>query len=263
MSVRKLFRGLKKDGKKALLPFLTVGDPSAAATVELAQVMEKAGAHGMEMGLPFSDPLADGPTIQASSQRALTSGFTVAKYLKTLAEVKKKTSFPLIAMTYYNPVFKMGLDTFAKRLAAAGACAAIIPDLPPEEALPWARAAKQNSIETIFLVAPNTPDERVIKADKLSTGFLYYVSVTGVTGARKALPRDILDNLRRVRRLAKNPVVVGFGVSGPRQARLLKDEAHGVIVGSALVDLAHRSYGKKGWKKKVGSFVERLIRAMG
>ena len=183
--------------------------------------------------------------------------------MKTLSEVSKNTSFPLIAMTYYNPVYKMGLETFAKRIAKAGASAAIIPDLPPEEAKPWAKAAKASGIETIFLVAPNTPDDRVIKADKLSTGFLYYVSVTGVTGARKALPKDILDNLRRVRRLAKNPVVVGFGVSGPAQARLLKDEAHGVIVGSALVDLAHRAHGKKGWQKKIGTFVERLVKALG
>ncbi len=262
--IDKVFKGLKKRGECALIPFVTAGDPSPEATVEVVVRMASLGADIIELGLPFSDPLADGPTIQAASFRALEAGMNPEVYFDVVRQIRKKTDVPLVLMGYYNPVLKMGLDVFAKRAAEAGIDGTIIPDLPLEEADEWRREARGAGLANILLIAPNTPLERVKRIVKASSGFTYYVSVLGITGARTELPPELSLGLKRVKECSSKPVAVGFGISRPEQVRGLRDVADGIIVGSAIVKLLHDTFATKGLQEAVetvGSFVSDLKKA--
>jgi tryptophan synthase alpha chain len=228
-----LFHELRAGGKKALIPFLTAGDPDLDATSLLIRVLAKHGASLVEIGFPYSDPLADGPVIQASYTRALDKGIRVDAILECVRGAK--TIMPLVGMLSYSLVHRRGAETFLQQAQDTGLSGAIIPDLPIEEAVSLAAKAKERDFKLIHLVTPTTPRERAVEIAKLSTGFLYYVSVTGITGERDRLPESLLRELTWLRGQTDLPICVGFGISKPEQARLLREVADGIIVGSAFV----------------------------
>jgi tryptophan synthase alpha chain len=255
--IDKVFRQLKAKGEKALIPFITAGDPDLATTRALALEMAERGADILELGVPFSDPLADGPTIQAASLRAMNAGVHLEDVLNLAGELRAHTQIPLVLMGYYNPMLQYGLDRTAETAAARGVDGCIIPDLPPEEAGPWRVAAAKVKIGTIFLAAPTSGADRIKHLGRLSKGFLYYVSVTGITGARTELPPDLAESLANVRSLVKSPLAVGFGISTPKQVAALAPHVDGIVVGSAIVQLVARLKGAE-LIKEVGDFIAAL-----
>jgi len=267
--IDRMFSQLRKRKEAALIPFITTGDPDIATTEALILEMDRQGADLIELGLPFSDPLADGPTIQASSQRALRHNINAKDLLKLVKKVRRKTNIPLVLMGYYNPLFQYGLSAFAKDAATAGLDGTIVPDLPLEEAKDWIAAAKSQGLANILLVAPNTPADRVKKIARATQGFLYYVSVTGITGARTELPAELSQGLNGIKQLTNKPVAVGFGISKPAQISMLSAVTDGIIVGSAIVKLIEAHTIKQGndlkagpdLVKKVGEFIGELKEA--
>lgn len=255
------FRRLKDQGRKALIPFVVAGDPDLKTTQALVSEMAGRGADIIELGVPFSDPLADGPTIQNGSQRALQNG-TSLKKIFLLAKRLNGIAPPLVLMTYFNPVFQYGLRAFAKECRESGIEGVIIPDLPPEEAGPWVRWAREAELDTIFLIAPTSPSERIKKISALCRGFIYYVSVTGVTGVRKGLPEGVEWSIKRIREESDKPIAFGFGVSGPDQVRRIIRFADGVIVGSAIVKIIEENIGRPNLIAKVGNFISSLTPAL-
>lgn len=239
------FKRLKQDGKKALVTFITAGDPDLETTACLIPLMEAAGADIIELGVPFSDPMADGPTIQLSSERALASGTTLPGILKIVKKVRRTTQIPLVLMGYYNPVLQYGPEHFVRDAADAGVDGVLLVDLPPEEAAGFKKIADTCGITTIFLVTPTSDDARMNKVLALGSGFLYYVSVTGVTGARNQVAVSVADRVTAIRNRTDLPVVVGFGVSTPEQAAQIGAIADGVVVGSALVKLFEQYTGRE------------------
>ena len=228
---------LRQQGERALITYVMAGDPSPEATVEIVKALDAAGADAVELGIPFSDPLADGPLIQEAGLRALKQGMTVARTLHLIGSIRQTCQIPIIVMTYFNPVLHYGLERFATDAASFGADAVIQTDLIPEEAGDWVRIARNVGLDTVFLVAPTSTDARIEAAASLSTGFIYCVSRTGVTGARDKLPTELGDLIRRVKRLTPIPVCVGFGISTPEHVRQVVQDADGAVVGSALVKL--------------------------
>jgi len=255
--IDQVFKRLKAKGEKALIPFITAGDPDLATTKALALTMAAKGADLLELGIPFSDPLADGPTIQAASNRAVQGGIHLQEVLKLAGEVRRETDIPLILMGYYNPILQYGLERTAREAAVLGVDGFIIPDLPPEEAGPWRVAAAKAGVAAIFLAAPTSGAERIKHLGQLTKGFLYYVSVTGITGARTALPPDLVTALKEVRSLVKCPLAVGFGISTPEQVKWLAPYVDGVVVGSAIVQRVARLKGQE-LIKEVGDFIAAL-----
>ena len=255
------FEELRLKGEKAFIAFITAGDPDLETTGSLVMELEKRGVDIIELGVPFSDPLADGPTIQAASERALKNKVCLKDILGLVKNLRGRMESPLVLMTYYNPVYKYGLEKFAGDAARAGVDGVIIPDLPPEEGKELKAHAGKVGLDTIFLVAPTSTPERIKLVAENSTGFIYYVSLTGVTGARDKLTGTIKPTLRKIRRFTKKPVAVGFGISKPYQVREVASFAEGVIVGSAIVRKIEENLGHRGLTRQVGSFVERLVRA--
>ena len=235
-TIGQAFQEAKSQGRAAFIPYVTGGYPDGEACVRLIESLDQAGADIIEIGLPFSDPVADGPIIQQASQEALEAGATPIGILEMLATLDGRVSAPLVVMTYYNPILAMGLERFAQEAVKAGVAGVIVPDLPPEEAGPWVEAARQCKLDTIFLVTPGTSQARQQAVLQVCSGFLYYVSMYGVTGGVLDLPPERLACIEQVRKAAGDlPVAVGFGVSSPEQAAALGQVADGVIVGSALV----------------------------
>lgn len=235
--IDKKFKVLKALKRKAFIPYITAGDPDIATTGKIVIALENAGADIIELGIPFSDPVADGPTIQAASQRALAKGASLKKIFAMVQALRARTRIPLVFMTYYNPVFKYGPEKFFRMCREACVDGVIIPDLPIEEAREAISLSRKENVALIFLVAPTSPKARIGKIAAKSTGFIYYVSLTGVTGARKKLPPEVLENVRLVKSLTDKPVAVGFGISDAKQARYIAGVADGVIVGSAIVKI--------------------------
>ena len=228
-------RKLKKESQKALILYITAGYPNLSATRRLVPELERAGADIIELGVPFSDPIADGVTIQKTSAAALAQGTTLTKILETVSQIRKESRIPLVLMGYYNPVLAYGLTRFVKDCQRVGVDGLIIPDLPPDEAEPLLRLTEKSDIGVIFLLAPTSTTKRIKLVSRKSYPFIYYVSVTGVTGARKSLPTDISKRISHIRRYTKKPVCLGFGVSRPEQARTVLPFVDGIIVGSALL----------------------------
>ena len=222
---------------KALIAYITVGYPSIEATPRIASVLSESGCDIIELGIPFSDPLADGATIQKASHQALQNGTTPRVCLEVAEQIHRKIATPLVFMTYYNPVFNFGLEAFCRSCTKAGISGLIIPDLPPEEGLELETITQKNNLDLIYLLAPTSTGERIATAAERSRGFLYLVSIAGVTGARQDLPADLETFVKRVRQKAKQPLCVGFGVSTTEQARRVAGIADGVIVGSRLIQL--------------------------
>lgn len=252
------FAELKARGEKALIPFVTAGDPSLRATKEIVLEMERAGADLIELGIPFSDPMADGPTIQASSDRALKAGTTPRDVIKLVADIRKKSEIPIVLFGYYNPVFVYGPAKFARDAARAGVDGVLVVDLPPEESEELGRELRKNNLDAVFTLTPTSDSERIKKVVKVASGFLYYVSVTGVTGARSSVGTKIKGSVAKVRRHSKLPIGVGFGISTPAQVKDVCSYADGVIVGSAIVNIIKKHGASKDLAKRVGAFVRSL-----
>src|SRR3989441_5919047 len=233
--ISKRFAELRASGDLAIVAYITAGDPSLDATVKFVLALAEAGTDVIELGVPFSDPLADGPTIQRASERALKFGTTLAGVLDLVRRIRQTSQVPLVLFSYYNPILQMGLEKFASAAAAAGADGVLATDLTPEESGDYRRILSAHHLDTIFLGAPTSTDERLAKIAACSSGFLYLISRTGVTGAKDALPDDLPALLRRARGVTHLPVAVGFGISLPGHVSVLGGLADAAVVGSALV----------------------------
>jgi tryptophan synthase alpha chain len=231
------FKTLKDKGKKAFIPFITAGDPSFEITFSLIEKLESAGADIIELGVPFSDPIADGPSIQKSALRALQNNASLGSILCMVGKVREWTQVPIVFLTYYNLLYKYGIEDFVKNAVEAGVDGVVTADLPPEEASDLISAARENDLATIFLVAPTSTPERIKIISEASTGFIYCVSLTGVTGARSQISDMLAPTLAQIKAHTQKPVAVGFGVSNPDQAKMVAGMADGVIVGSAIVNI--------------------------
>ncbi|MEW6423920.1 MAG: tryptophan synthase subunit alpha [Bacillota bacterium] len=231
------FAELAANRQKGLITYVTAGDPDLDTTVQLAVAMEKAGADLIELGIPFSDPVADGPTIQKASCRALAKGVRVSQIVRTAARIRERSEVPLIFMTYYNPVLQYGLERFVRDSLRAGVDGLIVPDLPVEEAGPLLRAADSAGLALIPLAAPTTTENRLKKIAACARGFVYCVSITGVTGAREQIDTDLGLFTGRVREQISLPLAVGFGIAGPLQAARTAPFCDSVVVGSAIVNI--------------------------
>jgi tryptophan synthase alpha chain len=250
------FRELRAAGRKALVVYLMAGDPDLETTGRLVERLESAGADVIELGVPFTDPLADGPVIQAANERALAAGVTLDAILDLVRRLRDRTRIPLLLMTYYNPIFRAGEAEVARRAVEAGVDGMLITDLPPEEAAEWKAAADAAGLDTIFLLAPTSTPERIRLGAGMASGFVYCVSRTGVTGAREELPKDLQALLERIRAGTDAPIAVGFGVSRPEHVRRIGEWCDGAVVGSAVVDLIAR-HGRAS-PEPVGAFVRAL-----
>ena len=256
------FKELRKKRKKALILYMTAGDPSLGRNAELIAAFEKEGVDFVELGVPFSDPLADGVVIQGASQRALKRGTTLKGILALVKKVRKKSELPILLMSYLNPILNYGLDHFAASARKAGVDGLIVPDLPPEEGKEVSAAMKKRQLHLVYLLAPTSGPKRLKLVAKASKGFIYYVSLTGVTGMRKALPRELRRNILATRKNSRVPVCVGFGISTPEQARAAARAADGVIVGSAIVR-ALAQYPRLNAAAFSRRFVRPFARALG
>ena len=252
------FEALRANGARALVPYFTGGDPSIDATRELVIEADRRGADVIEVGVPFSDPLADGPVIQRAAQRALAAGASLIRLLEMVAKLRSTVRASIVLFTYYNPVFTFGLPAFAQTAAQVGVDGLIVPDLPVEEAGPLMRAAASVNIDLIQLVAPTTPPARARMIARASSGFIYMVALTGVTGERRELPPDLEAQIRTLRLVTTKPICVGFGIGRPDQAAAVGRLADGVIVGSAIVRLVEESAGKPDLVDRVGEFIASL-----
>jgi tryptophan synthase alpha chain len=253
------FSKLKAQKRKAFIPYLTAGDPDMRSTRELVLALVRAGADIVELGIPFSDPLADGPTIQRAVERSLASGASARRIFAMVSGLRKRTQVPIVFMTYYNIVYSRGIEKFMADARKSGADGIIVADMPREEAQEMKKAADRQDIALILLTAPTTPARRFSKIAAMSRGFVYYVSLTGVTGARGSLDRKLSREVSVFKKLTSKPVCVGFGVSTPRQARDVARYADGVIVGSALINVLEKNM--KNRKKMVGE-LERFARSI-
>jgi tryptophan synthase alpha chain len=239
------FQKLRARNERAFIPFVTCGDPDLQTSRDLLLAYIEAGADIVEIGIPFSDPLADGPTIQRASERALAHGTTMDDALQLIADVRKTTDVPLVPMTYTNPVYQIGYDRFAARCREAGVDGVIISDLPPEEGAEWVLAGRKHGVSTIFLLAPTSDDTRVEAVAQSASGFIYAVARMGVTGARSDVPPEIGGLIDRIRRHTQTPICAGFGFSSPQQIRrTCRDTAvDGIVVASALIDRFESTHG--------------------
>ena len=233
--ISRRFAELRASGELGIVAYITAGDPSLDATVKFVEALADAGADVIELGVPFSDPLADGPTIQRASERALKNGATLRGVLDLVARIRKSSQVPLVIFSYYNPVLQMGLEKFAADAAAAGADGVLITDLTPEESLNYREILARHHLDTVFLAAPTSDAERLGKIAAVSSGFLYIISRTGVTGAKDTMADDLPAILRRVRTATQLPLAVGFGISQPSHVSMLGGLADAAVVGSALV----------------------------
>jgi tryptophan synthase alpha chain len=252
------FERLRGRGERALVAYLMAGDPSLAETERLVIEAEHRGADVVELGVPFSDPLADGPVVQRADVRALAAGTSLPRVLEMVASLRARVRLPLVLMTYYNPILAFGLKGFARTAVDAGADGVIVPDLPHEEAEPLRAEAEPAGLDMIHLVAPTSTPARVKAIARLSRGFIYVVSLTGVTGARPELPPDLGAQIRTLRLVTTKPVCVGFGVSTPEQVAAVGRLADGVIVGSAIVRTIEEHSGTSALVQKVGDLIASL-----
>jgi tryptophan synthase alpha chain len=256
MTLTEKFDSLRAGGEKALVCFFTAGDQPLVELPKIVSLLEAGGADAVEVGIPFSDPFGEGPTIQASSQRALDHGATPSAILQAISQCK--TEMPLVTMGYYNPVLRLGLGEYAKQSKSSGCTGTIISDLVPDEADDWDAASKMNGLETIYLVAPTSTKERIDQVSRRSTGFVYAVSRTGVTGAERSVPPEVKDLVAAIRTRTDQPVCVGFGISTPEHVRMVCETADGAVVGSTIVKQLHETYGKPGWEDQLVSLIRSL-----
>ena len=260
--IDKKFQELKKQKRKAFIAFISAGDPDLKTTEDLVVALEGVGVDIVELGIPFSDPLADGPTIQASFHRALKKGTTVKKILESVKSIRQRSSISIALMSSYNPILRFGEIKFIKACVDVGVDGLIIPDLPPEEATNLRHLAGRNSISTIFFVAPTSTDERIRSNTKAATGFVYYVSLTGITGTQKAVAQSVIKQINHIKRFTQKPVCAGFGISTPQQVQDIGRAADGIIVGSAIVKVIEQNKGSRDLVPVVSRYVSTLVKAL-
>jgi len=260
--IQQKFAELKARGEAALIPFVTAGDPDLATTLKIMRELERGGADCIELGIPFSDPSADGPTIQRSSERALKKPVPLPAIFRLVRDFRRSSAAPVILFGYFNPFFRFGLEKFAREAAGAGADGVLCVDLPPEESGELKRWTDVFDIDLIFLLSPTSGPDRVKLVARQGRGFIYYVSVTGVTGARRSFDDNLRSQVARVRRTASLPVGVGFGISTPQQAAWIAGFADAAVVGSALVEKIEHAKGNNEKARQAGAFVAQLKRAM-
>lgn len=258
--IKETFARLKKEGRKALVIFLPAGDPGVKATANLAVAAAEAGADIIEVGVPFSDPLADGPVIQESFQRAIKKGVNLDKTLGAVRAIRKRSDVPVVFMLSANLVLRRGVEKFMKDAAAAGVDGLILPDVPVDEAAEFRPAARKAGLDYIILAAPTSTDRRLGKIAARSTGFVYYINVRGITGKQAAVPKEAVRGLARLKRVSKIPVVAGFGVTGPEQARELSKKADGIVIGSQAIRVIGEA--KSSAAAELGKFVKSVRKGM-
>ena len=259
-----LFRELRKTGRKAFMPFVTAGDPDLEFTAQVIRRLVDRGASLCELGIPYSDPIADGPVIQASYTRALDRGVRLADIFGMLGGLAPEVSAPVVTMVSYSIVYRHGPEAYVAEAKAAGAAGAIVPDLPVEESGPLADICRREDFSLVQLITPTTPKDRALRIAERTTGFIYYVSVTGITGERAELPPEIVDSVGWLRRKTELPICIGFGISRPEHVRMLSPVADGLIVGSAIVrrvaEAARRPRGQV--LDEIGDYIAELLAAM-
>lgn len=267
-SIDDLFARLKSEGKKAFMPFVTAGDPDLEFTQSLLKSLDASGCHLAELGIPYSDPIADGPVIQDSYTRALNGGVKLNAILDMVAQTTPQITMPIVTMVSYAIIYRMGLDAFLARAKSAGVAGAIVPDMPVDESAEFAEKCRDADFSLILLITPTTTKERAIEIIKQTTGFIYYVSIAGITGERTELPTDLMDNLKWLRQQTELPICVGFGISKPAHAEVLKPVADGMIVGSAIVRQIAMAHPDQGSKSKadviagVSDFAKEMLSAI-
>lgn len=256
------FHHLRQADRKALVVYLTAGDPSLETTEEIIPALARAGADVLEVGVPFSDPTADGPVIQAASQRALLAGANLDGILGMIASVRMKTDIPIVLFGYYNPIYRFGVEKFSARAAAAGVDGILVVDLPPEEAGELRKHTDRAGLDFISLVAPTTDDGRISRIVGKAAGFVYYISITGVTGTARPEPSAIHRDVLRIKDRTSLPVAVGFGISTPQQAAQIAPLADGIVIGSALVKLIEENRDSKDLPGILTSYIRDIRRTM-
>ena len=261
--IDRCFRDLRAARGKALIPFITAGDPDLSTTRELAWAFGEAGADLLELGVPFSDPLADVTTIQRANQRALENGVTLKGVIGLVEQIRARSPIPIVLMSYVNPILRMGAREFARHAGDAGVDGIIVPDLPPEEAQQLQAYCTTAQVHTIFLAAPTSTEARLRRIAEVSQGYIYYVALKGVTGARESVQSDLEASLARLRRVTDTPIAVGFGISTVAQVSHVAALADGVIVGSAIVDRIEQRGRGPELVEDVAAFVRALKQAMG
>jgi tryptophan synthase alpha chain len=259
-----LFAQLRTSGQKALMPFVTAGDPDLQFTADVIRELDRRGCTLCEVGIPYSDPIADGPVIQASYTRALAHKIKVQQILAMLSKVSGEIKMPLVTMVSYAIIYRYGLEKFVQDAKAAGVCGAIVPDLLVDEAERFSAICKAQDFNLIELVTPTTPRERALRIAESSTGFLYYVSIAGITGERTQLPADLVENVRWLKSQSKLPICIGFGISQPEHVKLLAPVSDGLIVGSAIVRRVAEAATRPRSEvlKEVGEYVSSLLQAL-
>ena len=259
-----LFEDLRNAGRKAFIPFVTAGDPDLRFTAELLRLLVARGSSLCEVGVPYSDPIADGPVIQASYTRALSNNVKLAEILKMLAGVAPELSSPLVTMQSYAIVYRQGPEAYVVQAKTAGVAGLIVPDLPVEEAGELAAICRREDLSLIQLIAPTTPNDRALRIAEQTTGFIYYVSVTGITGERDRLPEELVESVGRLRDRTDLPICIGFGISRPEHVRMLSPVADGLIVGSAIVRRVAEAAGKPRNQilSEIGDYVSPLLAAL-
>lgn len=260
--ISRLFERLRSDRRSALIVYLTAGDPSLERTVSLVEALEAGGADLIELGVPFSDPIADGPVIQRACQRALKAGATLARILDTAARIRARSEIPLLLFSYLNPVLRYGFEAAARDAASAGVDGFLLTDLSVEEAGEYVAALRRAGLDTVFLAAPTSTDERLRLVARHSSGFVYLVSRTGVTGEREALSEYVGRLIERLRAITQLPLAVGFGISRPEQAAAAARMADGVVVGSAFVRIVEQAQGGPDLERRLERFARELKQAM-
>ncbi len=260
--IEEKFIELKKKNEKALVAFLTAGDPDLETTYRLILGLASSGVDILEIGVPFSDPTADGPIIQAASQRALQTGVTLSDILQMIDAFRKVSDIPIVLFGYYNPIFVYGNQNFAVKANQIGVDGILVVDLPHEEAQELRQYTDRENIDFISLIAPTTGNDRIKMMTKEATGFLYYISVTGVTGTKKPDPKDIKKDVDRIREITRLPLVVGFGISTPQQAADISIFADGIVIGSAFVKLIEENAGNKDLVNIVSAYAREIKEAI-
>jgi tryptophan synthase alpha chain len=256
------FIDLQRKNEKALVVYLTAGDPDLETTYRLILSLRSAGVDIIEIGVPFSDPTADGPTIQAASQRALQNGVTLTAILDMIKSLRTVSEIPIVLFGYYNPIFSYGAERFAIEAPKAGVDGILVVDLPPEESQELRQYTDQTSLDFIALIAPTTSSDRIKKISKDATGFIYYISVTGVTGTAKPIVSDIKKDIGKIREITTLPLVIGFGISTPQQASNIAPYADGVVIGSAFVKMIEENAGRKDLIRIVSSYAKDIKNAI-
>jgi len=258
--IKNTFKELNKTGRKAFIAYITAGDPNLDSTKNIVIELEKNGVDIIELGIPFSDPVADGPVNQEASFRALASGVKLQDIILKVKEIRKETNIPIVLFSYFNPILNYGLEKFAEDVADSGVDGILILDLPPEEASGYKKMMEAKKIATIFLVSPITPENRLDLIGKTATGFIYYVSQMGVTGVRDSLQKELDEKIKLVKKHTDIPIVIGFGISTPEHVAEASVYADGVVVGSAIVKKIGETGSTPGFEKNIGLFVKDLTR---